>query len=367
MDWIDITGKWNKLEFFISNENRFPSLSGAPEEKTLAEFLKFIEEQKNKQIKDFPDDSNGTISFFLLKGFNDKLDELETTFSENPGFSNEKSKDSIQKSSITNSTSVEEEGSETESLKNQSSNKESEKMDAEQMFSQMEESSLSAFSPELNFIEDENGDYRLTQSQIEILQRISLIQEYIKTHDYIDSQDEKILELDILTQKNLFEQKIDVYRDDNLCKFWDDCIFFNRKWKDPKNPNARADYYMNFDIKLNPDDTLESTPGFMMFGFDVKDDFVPNLSLEDNKELFNKVCSFSNYRQRDVIFFVNSQYIYVMRYGSWSELLIVQKDDVFEDYMCFLDFSCELSEDTYSYASKELGRFYKELKEKIED
>lgn len=239
-------------------------------------------------------------------------------------------------------------------------------LQVDKFLAEISEKGLSAFSPELNFIEDEDGDYVLSQLQIEILQRISLIQDYIETEEYIDKVDRRILEFDILIQKNKFENQINVNREDNLCRYWDDCVLFERNWKDPLNTKTTSDYYMNFEVKRASDDFEAYIPGFMLIGFDVDDDFVPNLTIDINKELFDKVYSFSKYYQRDVVFFVSSKKIYVLRYGSWSELPIIDKEDIFDDFMDFLNFSVTHVEDAYSDGSEELLKFYVEMKTQFE-
>jgi hypothetical protein len=365
MDWIKVTSKWNKLKWFLEKENRFPSTSEGSEEKTLAEFVIFLEQQKNKSVTDYPNDSNGYICYFMIKGFNKKLDEFQTTFSENAKNENRKSQsnepkneeiDDLNKNHPTGNNSIGDVQSK-EQIENY-------KFECDKLLDELNINSLSAFSPELNFIEDENGEYRLTQSQIDNLQRISLIQEFIDKQDYINAEDRKILEVDILVQKNLFENTTNTYLEDNLYKYWDEGGLFGRKWKDPKNTMAETDYFMSFNLRENIDDEY-AIPGLMLLGFDVSDNFIPILTLPENKELSSKVFSFVHCFQRDVIFFVNSKKIYVLRYGSRSESPKIEDDCIFDDFIKFLDFSVEGIEYETTYASEKLKQFYIGLKDKL--
>jgi hypothetical protein len=373
-DYIEITNKWNKLDWFLDKENRFPSISGNQEEKKLAEFVAYLEQQKEKQVNDYPNDSNGTISYFLIKGYNMKLDKFQTTFSENAKSENQKSNstepnigkfEDPNKSNPTDNHSIGDEQTKQQVQNN--------KFELDKFLDELNVNSLSAFSPELNFIEDENGEYRLKQSQIDNLQRISLLQDYIDKKEYISSQSYKesedlmILELDILIQKNLFESETNLNKEDNLYKYWDEGGLFDRKWKDPSNPNAEADYFMNYNLKASLDNDEEnSIPGFMLLGFDVNDDFIPILTLEENKELASKVFSFAYSFQRDVVFFVSSKKIFLLRYGSRSEYPIIEADYIFEDFMDFLNTSVDDIEYETSYASEKLKQFYKELNRKFQ-
>jgi hypothetical protein len=372
-DFIEITKKWNKLDWFLHKENRFPSISGNQEEKNLAEFVAYLERQKEKQVNDYPNDSNGLISFFLIKGFNKKLDNFQTTFSQNTESKNQKSINTEpyigkfedpNKSNPTDNYSIGDEQTKQQVQNN--------KFELDKFLDELNVNSLSAFSPELNFIEDENGEYRLKQSQIDNLQRISLLQDYIDKKEYISSQSYKesedlmILKLDILIQKNLFESETNLNKEDNLYKYWDEGGLFNRKWKDPANPKAEADYFINFNLKASLDNDEEnSIPGFMLLGFDVNDDFIPILTLEENKELVSKVFSFAYSFQRDVVFFVSSKKIFVLRYGSRSESPIIEADYIFEDFIDFLNSSVDIEYET-SYASEKLKQFYRELNRKFE-
>lgn len=364
IDWIEVTSKWNKLEWFLEKENRFPSISEGSEEKTLAEFVIFLEQQKNKSVTDYPNDSNGIICYFLIKGFNEKLGKFQTKFSENAKNENRKSQsnepkneeiDDLNRNHPTGNNSIVDVHSK-EQIENY-------KFECDKLLEELNFNSLSAFSPELNFIEDENGGYRLTQSQIDNLQRISLIQEFIDNHDSLKGWEKKILEMDILYQKNIFEQKTKNNREDNLCKYWEDCSFFERKWIDPKNPNAKADYFMRFNIKGSYNNKKVNIPTYLVYGFDVCENFNTNLNAKENKELFRRVFSFNKYFNRDLIFFVNSKNIYVLRYGSGSERPVVDDEDVFDDYIKFLDFSVYPIEDETFEGSEELMRFYSKMPE----
>jgi len=202
----------------------------------------------------------------------------------------------------------------------------------------------------------------LSEDQIKILERIRLIQNFIDSQEYIENEDRKILEVDILTQKNLFEQEIIVNRSDNLCKYWDECNLFERNWIDPENPEVSATYFFNFDAKL----PKASAPGSMLVGFDVPDDFVPDLRVKKNRELFDKVYSFNEYFAQDAMFFVNRQNIYVLRFGSRSDLPVSSEEEIFDDFWMFFNFGTELCSNQSFMGSKELNEFYVEMTAKIE-
>jgi len=340
MEYSELPGKWSKVENFIEENDRLPSISGPHQEKELAQFFVYVKEQRNKKISDFPDDSNGAICFYLFRFFNKQIDELN--MSNRP---DDSTNQNLNDANSNNKASIDKD-------------KESE-LDA--LLNNDEDSALSAFSPNMNFVEDENGKYVLSETQLEILERIKSIQEFMNSHHYIRDSDKQILEMDILIQKNLFEQKIDVNRDDNLCKFWDECILFDRIWKDPLKPKAKADYFFNCLIKRNHDDVDNSIPGFMLIGFDVKDDFIPNLTLEINKDLFDTVYSFTNYYQRDAMFFVSSKKIYLLRWGSHSDYPAMRDEDVFDDFNDFFNACSELRVDTFSGGSLELKAFYSSI------
>lgn len=368
----EINANWKKVQNFINSERRLPSFDGMSLERELAEFIEFARISFRLNCN-FSEDPHPIVCMALIKSINNALDEFESMIhedSEQKSNETEKSEENSQASEDTKKQDVTEKDYHLNNPKGQEGQQEDEnsiraekKFRVNKVLRELTEKGLSAFSPEFDFIEDENGELELSEEQKKVLERIRLIQNFLDSQEYIKDEDRKILDADILTQKNLFEQEIKVNRSDNLCKYWDECVLFERNWIDPENPKVSASYFFNFEPK-HPE---VSAPGSMIIGFDVSDNFVPDLRDGANKELYDKLYSFNKYFHRDVMFFVNRKSIYVLRFGSSSDEPVSSKEEIFDDFWKFFNFVTELCTNTYFQGSKELLEFYFDLKTKLEE
>ena len=222
------------------------------------------------------------------------------------------------------------------------------------------------FEEDVDFFIDKSGDIELTLTQEQCLARIKFLKDYLESIDsdennwrYWRDGDQQIVELDILIQKNIFNSEFEDKQEYNLRKYFDD-VLFETNWRDPSNPKIQTDYF----FKLNE----QNIPGIMIWGFDVPDDFIPDLRIASNKDWSKKVYALTYpYKVvRDIIFFVNTKQMFVLKYGSRSENPIITESETFSDYFEFFDFveNC-FGEENVKLEGK-IGELYDEVDTKFD-
>lgn len=344
-DFVKIAILIDKVNWFIDRNQRLPSADGEHDEKVIAEFVD-IAEQWGREHQHPPPHRYCGVKCMLILRFLDRLHELKGA--------QEMLAQKVQAHKIEGGIRNSESRLKTHvSSSSFLSNGQSEGMTKQGAI---------ALGQGLRFLEELRGEEMLSTRQIEVMERVEKIIEYLESAEYISDVDHRILAQDLLIQRNLFRQDDLAIYEDNLAKYWDDSQLFERAWEDPSSPDLRPDYFWSIPMKMTREDPNAIIPGLIVFGFDVDDNFNP--ILKEDEGLINQLVAMRNCTQNDIVFFVSRSKIWFLRWGSRSdEFKIVEEG--FSDFWDFCGFVTKAAEDNFSECSDELFQFYSSLEQAL--